>query len=291
MLFSRQVVSDSLWPPGLQHTRLPCLSLFSGVYSNSCLLNRWCYLTISSSATLFSFCLQSFPASGSFPMSQLWVSGGQSTGASASPSALSMNIQGWFPLGLTGLISLQTMGLSRVFSSTIVHKHQFFGAQPFLWSNSHIYTWLLEKPVALTIWTFAGKAMSLLIFNTMSRFVKAFLPRSKRLLISWLQSPSTVILEPTRIKSVTASTFALLFTMKWWDRMPRSQFFYCWVLSQLFHSPLSPSSTGSLVPLCFLPLEWYNLHIWGFWHFSQHSWFQVVIYPAWHFVWYILHVS
>ena len=186
-------------------------------------LSRWCYLTISSSATVYSFCLQSFPASGSFPMSQLWVSGGQSTGASASASALSMTIKGSFPLGLTGLISLQTMGLSRVFSSTTLQKHQFFGAQPFLWSNSHIHTWLLEKPVDLTIWTFADKAMSSL-FSMMSRFVIAFLPRSKRLLISWLQSPSAVILEPKRIKSVTASTFALLFTMKWWDRMPWSQF-------------------------------------------------------------------
>ena len=140
-------------------------------------LSRWCYLTISSSATLYSFCLQSFPASGSFPMSQLWVSGGQSTGASASASALSMTIKGSFPLGLTGLISLQTMGLSRVFSSTTLQKHQFFGAQPFLWSNSHIHTWLLEKPVDLTIWTFADKAMSSL-FSMMSRFVIAFLPRS-----------------------------------------------------------------------------------------------------------------
>ena len=179
------------------------------------------------------------------------------------------------------------MGLSRVFSSTTVHKQQFFGAQPFLWSNSHIHTWLLAKRVALTIGTFSGKAMSS-VFNTMSRFVIAFLPRSKRLLISWLQSPSTVILEPKRIKSVTASTFALLFTR--WDRMPWSQFSDCWVLSQFFHSPLSPSSTGSLVPLCFLPLEWDHLHIWG-WYFFQQSWFQLVIHPAQHFTWRTLHIS
>ena len=110
---------------------------------------------------LFSFCPQSFPASGSFPMSWLFTSGGQNIGASASASELPMNIQGWFPLGLTGLISVQSKGFSRVFSSTTICKHQFFGSQPSLWSNSHIYTWLLDKPVAwliaLTRWTFVRK--------------------------------------------------------------------------------------------------------------------------------------
>ena len=101
-------------------------------------LSQWCYLTISSSAALFSFCLQSFPASGYFPVSQLFPSGGQSTGASASPSDLPMNIQGWFPLGLTGLISLLSRGLSRVFSSTTIQKHKFFGTWPSLWPNYHI---------------------------------------------------------------------------------------------------------------------------------------------------------
>ena len=109
-----------------------------------CLLNRWCCSTVSSSATTFSFSLQSFPASESFPMSRLFASGDQSIGASA--SVLPMYIQGWFPLGLTGLISLLSKGLSRVFSNTIVQKHQFFSVQPSLWSNSHICTWLLEKP-------------------------------------------------------------------------------------------------------------------------------------------------
>ena len=121
--------------------RLPCLSLSPRVCSSSCPLSWWCYLTISSSATLFSFCLQSFPASGYFPLSQLFASGGQSIGASTSASVLPMNIQDWLPLGLTALIS---KGLSRVFSSTTIGKHQFFGA-PSLWSNSHIGTWLLEK--------------------------------------------------------------------------------------------------------------------------------------------------
>ena len=113
------------------------------VCSNLCPLSQWCYLIISSSATLFS-CPQSSPVSESFPMSQLFTSGGQSIGASA--SVLPMNIQGWFPLGLTGLISLQSKGLSRVFSSTAIWKHQFLSAQTSLWSNSHTCTWLLEKP-------------------------------------------------------------------------------------------------------------------------------------------------
>ena len=208
-----------------------------------------------------------------------------------------MNIQSWFPFGWTGSISLQSKGLSSIFSPT-VKKHQFFclqpslgfpggtsgkestcqcrkhkrcgwipgserslgvgngnplqysclehsmdrGAwqatvhwvaksqtqvsihtQPSLWSNSHIHTWLVEKNIALTIWTFVSKAMSLL-FNMLSRFVIAFLPRSKRLLISWLQSLSTVILETKKIKSVTVSIFPHLFAMNWWDQMPWSSF-------------------------------------------------------------------
>ena len=133
-------------------------------------------------------------------MSQLFTSGGQRTVASTSASVLPMQ----FPLGLTGLISLLSEGLSKVFSSTTVRKHQFFGAQPFLLSSSHICTRLLEKIIALTIQTFVGKVMSLL-FNTLYRFAIAFLPRSKCLLISWLESPSAEILEPKKIKSVTMS--------------------------------------------------------------------------------------
>ena len=114
--------------------------------SYSCPLSRWCHPTISSSVIPFSSCLQSFPASGSFPVSQFFISGSQSIGASASASVLPMNIQDWFPLRLTGLNSLQSKGLSRVFSKTTVQKHKFFGSQPSLWSNSHIPTWLLEKP-------------------------------------------------------------------------------------------------------------------------------------------------
>ena len=113
--------------------------------SGSCPLTPWCYPTISSSAGFFSSCLRSFPASGSFPMSQLFESGGQSIGISASATVLPMNIQDWFPLGLTGLISLLSKGLSRVFSSSTILRHQFFRTQPSLWYNSHIHTWLLEK--------------------------------------------------------------------------------------------------------------------------------------------------
>ena len=127
--FSRSVVSDSLWPHGLQHTRPPCPSPTPGVYSNSGPLSQWCHPTISSSVVPFSSHLQSFPASGSFQMNQLFVSSGQSIGASASTSVLPMNIQDWFPLKWTGWISLQSKGLSRGFSNTKVQKHQFFGIQ------------------------------------------------------------------------------------------------------------------------------------------------------------------
>ena len=132
--FSCSVVSDSLQPHGLQHARPPCPSPTPRTYSNSCPLSQWCHPTISSSVIPFFFCLQSFPASRSFPMSQFFPSGGQSIGVSASASVLPMNIQDWFPFGLTGWISGQSKGLSRVFksinsSSTTVQKHQFFGTQ------------------------------------------------------------------------------------------------------------------------------------------------------------------
>ena len=145
LLFGHSVKSNSLWFHGLQHARLPCPSLSTGAFPNSCPLSQWCHPTIWSSVVPFS-CLQSFPESGSFLMNRLFTSGGQSIGASASSSVLLMNIQHWFPLGLTALISLQSEGLSRVFSNTTVQKHQFFGAQLSLWCNSHIHTWLLERP-------------------------------------------------------------------------------------------------------------------------------------------------
>ena len=137
-------MSDSLWPHWLQHARLPCPSPTPGAGSNSCPSSQWCHPAISSSVVPFFPCLQSFPASGSFPISCLFASGGQSIGASI--SVLPMSIQGWFPLGWTGWISLQSKGLSRVSSNTTVQKHKFFGTQLSLESNSHIHAWLLEKP-------------------------------------------------------------------------------------------------------------------------------------------------
>ena len=144
--FSRSVVSNSLWPHESQHARPPCPSPSPGVHSNSRPSSRWCHPAISSSVVHFSFCPQSLPASESFPMSQLFTWGGQSIGVSASASVLPMNIQDWFTLGWTGWISLQSKGLSRVFSNTTVQKHQFFSTQLSSQSNSHIHTWPLEKP-------------------------------------------------------------------------------------------------------------------------------------------------
>ena len=189
-------MSDSLQPHGLQQTRPPCPSLTPRVYSNSFPLTRWCHPTISCSVIPFSSHLQSFPASGSFWMSQFFASGGQSIGVSASASVFPKNSQDWFPLRLTGLISLQSKGLSRVFSNTMVQKYKFFGTQLSSQSNSHIHTWPLET-IALTRRPFVGKVMSLLL-NMLSRLVITFLPSSKHLLISWLQSPSAVILEPPK---------------------------------------------------------------------------------------------
>ena len=143
--FSLSVMSDSLWPHEPQHARPPYPSSTPGVHPNSCPSSQWCHPTISSSVIPFSSCPQSFPASGSFQMSQLFASGDQSIGVSASTSVLPMNIQDWSPLEWTCWISLQSEGLSRVFSNTTVQKHQFFSTQPFLLSNFHIHTWLLEE--------------------------------------------------------------------------------------------------------------------------------------------------
>ena len=142
---SHSVVSNSLRPRGLQHARPPCPST-PRVYPNSCPLSQWCHSTISSSVVPFSSCPQSFPASKSFPMGQLFAWGGQSTGVSALASFLPKNTQDWSPSEWSGWISLQSKGLSRVFSNTTVQKHQFFSAQLSSQSNSHIHTWPLEKP-------------------------------------------------------------------------------------------------------------------------------------------------
>ena len=144
--FSRSVVSDSLWPHESQHARPPCPSPTPGVHSNSRPSSQWCHTAITSSVVPFSSCPQSLPASESFPMSQLFAWGGQNNGVSASASFLPKKSQGLSPWEWTGWISLQSKGLSRVFSNTTVQKHQFFGAQPSSQSNSHIHTWPLEKP-------------------------------------------------------------------------------------------------------------------------------------------------
>ena len=176
---------------------------------------------------------------------------GQSIGVSASISP-SMNIQDWFPLGWTGLISLLSKELSRILSNTTVQKHQFFCAQLSLYSNSHIHTLLLDKPYLGTIWTFVSKVTSLL-FNTLSRLIIAFLPRRKYILILWLKSPSSVILEPKKIKSVTFYFVSpsICHEVVGIDAM----ILVFWMLSfkPSFHSLLSPSSSVSLVPLFFLP--------------------------------------
>ena len=143
---SVSVVSDSLQPHGLQHIRLPCPSPTPGVHPNPRPLSQWCHPTNSFSVVLFSSCPQSFPASGSFQMSQLFTSGGQNIGVSASTLVLPMNTQDWSPLGWTVWISLQSKGLSRVFSNITVQKHQFFDAQLSSQSSCHIHTWPLEKP-------------------------------------------------------------------------------------------------------------------------------------------------
>ena len=144
--FSHSVVSSSLWPHESQHSRPPCPSSTPGIFSNPCPSSWWCHPAISSSIVPFTSCSQSIPASGSFPMSQLFAWSGQSIGISASASVLPMSTQDWSPLGWTGWISLQSKGLATVFSNTTVQMHQFFSTQLSSQSNSHILTWPLEKP-------------------------------------------------------------------------------------------------------------------------------------------------
>ena len=206
--FSRSVISYSLRPNGLQHTRPPHPSTTPGSYSNSCPQSKWYHPAISSSVIHFSSHLQSFTASGSFPMSQFFILGGQSIGASASASVLPMNIQGWFSFRTDWFDLLAVQGtlkslLQHLSSKASILQHSAF----FMVQVSHLYM-TTGKTIALTRQPCVGKMMSLL-FNTLSRFVITFLPRSKSLVISWLQSPCTVILEPKKIKSVTVSTFSL----------------------------------------------------------------------------------
>ena len=195
-------MSNSLRPHGLKHAKPPCPSPSPSVYSNSCSLSWWCHPTISTSVIPFSSHLQSFAASVSFPVSQFFASGGWSIGVSASASVLPMNIQAWFPLGWTGDFlavqgTLKSLLQHHSSKASILQRLAFFIVQ-----LSHPYM-TTGKTIALTRRTFVGKVMSLLV-NTPSRLVIAFLPRSKHLLISWRQSPSAVILEPPKIKSLSS---------------------------------------------------------------------------------------
>ena len=196
-------MSDSLWlmnrrTPGLPvHHQFPEFTQ-TRVHrvSDANPSSQWCHPPISSSVVPFSSCPQSLPASEAFPMSQLFAWGGQSTGASALASFLPKKSQDWSPSEWTGWISLQSKGLSRVFSNTTVQKHQFFGTAFFIVQLSHPYV-TTGKTISLTRQTFVGKEMSLLL-NMLSRLIITFLPGSKYLLISWLQSLSAVILEPQK---------------------------------------------------------------------------------------------
>ena len=215
--------------------------------------------TISFSTAPFSSCLQSFPASGSFPMNQLFVLSNQSIGAPA--TVLPMNIQGWFPFGLTGLISLLSKGLSSVFSNTTIQNHQFFSSDFFMGQLSHLYM-TTGKNIALTRQTFVSKLMSLLL-DMQSSFVMAFLPRSKHVFIWWLQSPSAVIWEAKKIKSVTASTVSLSICHEVMG--PDAMILVFWMLSS--KSVFSLSSFTLIKKLCssssLSTLEWCLLLIWG----------------------------
>ena len=197
--FSRSVMSNSLRPHGLQHARLPCPSPTPRACSNSCPSSQWYHPTISSSVIPFSSRLQSFPTSGSFPMSQSFTSGGQSIGVSTSAPVLPVNTQNWFPLGLIDWISFQSV------QGTIKSRLQHHSSKASILRCSAFFIVQLSHPymttgkiIALTRRTFADKVMSLL-FNMLSRLVITFLPRSKCLLISWLQSPFAVILETNKI--------------------------------------------------------------------------------------------
>ena len=193
-------MSNSLQPHGLKHARLPCSLLTPRAYSNSCPSSQWCQPTISSSVIPFSSHLQSFPATGSFQMSQFFSSGDQSIGVSASASILPMNIQDWSPLGWTWF---DLFGVQGTFKSLLQHhssKASILHCSAFsLVQLSHPYM-ITGKTIAFTRWTFIGK-VTFLLFNMLFRLVITFLPRSKHLLISWLQSPFAVILEPKKIKS------------------------------------------------------------------------------------------
>ena len=240
-------MADSLWPHGLQHARLSWPSLSPGVCPDSHPLSPWYHPTISSCVSPFSSCPQSFPASGSFPVSQLFTSGGQSFGASA--PVLPMNSQGRFLLRLTGLISLLSKGLSRVFSNTTVWNHQFFGTQPSLWSSSHIIHGYWKNH------TFGYRDLcwqsNVSAFQYAAYIFHSF-PSKEQASFNFLAAVTVHSdFGAQENKSVAIPVVSLSICHEVRDWMPLSSFFECWVSSQLFHSPLSPSSRGSLVLFAF----------------------------------------
>ena len=257
-------MSYSLLPHRLQHSRLPYLSLLPGICSNSCPFSQWCFLTISSSVASFSSCPQSFPASESSPMSWLFTSGGQSVEASASALVLPMNIQDWFPFRLTGLISLQSKGVSKVFTNTTIWKHQFFGAQPSLSSIQLLHPYITTgKTIYLIIWTFVGNVSlyAVYVFHSFSSKEQAS-----------FDFMMVVIIHSdfgAQENKISHCFHCLPIYLPWSDVM----ILVFWILNfNPAHSlSFSPSSRDSLIPFHFLPLEWYHLHIWGCWCFSQQS--------------------
>ena len=281
-------MSNSLWPHGLQHARLPCPSLSPKVCSNSYPLVRWCHPTISFSVAPFS-CPQSFPASESFPVSQLLTSILKywSFIFSISPSS-----------EYSGLISFR---IDLVWSPC--HPRDSHESSPaphlkvsILWNSAffmvqlaHSYT-TNEQTIALTIWIFFGKGMALL-FNALSRFLIAFLPRNKHLLISWLQSLSTVDFWAHENKIWHCLHFFPFYVDEVMGPDPMILVFWMLTFKPTFSLPISFSLKGYLIPLHFLPLKWYHAHIWGCWYLFWQSWFQLVIYPAQHFPWCTLHRS
>ena len=220
------VNSDSLRPYCLQHIRLHCPS----PTPRACLKFKPFKMMMPSNHLILCRPLllwpSIFPCLRVFSNEPVFASDGQSIGASA--LVLPMNIQDWFPLALTALISLQSKGLSRVFPNTTVQNNQFFSAQLSLLSNSPMHTWWLLGKLRFDIWTFVGKVMSL-PFNTRYMWVRAFLPRSKHFSLSWLQSPSAVVLQPKKESLTLVPLVPHLFPMKWWDQMPWSAFSECWV--------------------------------------------------------------
>ena len=272
------VMSDSLWPHESQHARPPGPSPTPVDYSNSCSLIRWWNSAVLSSVVPFPSCPQSLPVSGSFPMNQLFAWGGQSIGISASASVLPMNTQDWPSVGWTGWTFFAVQGTLKSLIQHHSSKAPIFQCSAFSTVQlSHPYI-TTGKTIALTRQTFVGKVMSLL-FNMLFRLVITFPPRSKCLLISWLQSPSAVILEPKKIKSDTASTVSPFISHEMMG--PDTMILVFWMLSfkptfSLFFTFIKRLFSSSSLSA----IGWCYLHIWGYRYFSWQSWFQLVLLPA-----------